>query len=198
MNRYLLLSYANAFISYLMRSTNIDLDSIKTVYVFGSVARGDFDKTSDIDIFIDTENKKVETNIKKVLSKFIASDEIKKFELLGIRNEIKVTVGDIEEWELKESIIDDGIILYSSTLPSKKPYFIVTVDTIQDITKRNRVFRKLFGRREKHYKNKGTLSEINAETIDNKTFIAPAEKINKPLKILSKENVKYKIIKVWK
>src|SRR3989338_4347098 len=46
LNRQLLISYAQAFVSFLFRTPGMKSGDIKFIYLFGSVARGDFDEDS--------------------------------------------------------------------------------------------------------------------------------------------------------
>ena len=52
MENYKLISYAVDFVSFLIQSLDSDVNTIKNIYLFGSVARGDADKNSDIDLFV--------------------------------------------------------------------------------------------------------------------------------------------------
>ena len=199
MNRELLISYAYSFVSFLFADPKIHEAKIKTIYLFGSVARGDFDRDSDIDIFIDSESKGIGKLAEMTVSKFLKSDEGKKFRLMGIENEIKIMHGDIKEWELYESVKNDGLILYSSSVSEGlNSFFLVTVEPISEITKRNRVMRKLVGRKEKHYKGGGLVEDLGGEVLDSRVFLIPTEKIKKVLTIFSKEKVNYKIKKMWR
>lgn len=201
MNKELLISYSCSFISYLFRDIKIKECGIISIYLFGSAARGDFDKESDIDLFIETEseNKEIEKIIERTFRKFLNSEENKKFRLMGIENEIKVLHGKLEEWDLKDSVENDGILLYSQTpnVSGLKSSFLVSMSPIKDITKRNRVFRKLLGRKEKHYKEKGLVNELNGETIQPRVFVVPSDNIHAFLQLFSKEKVDYKIRKIW-
>ena len=53
--------------------------------------------------------------------------------------------------------------------------------------------RKLFGRKERYYNDKGLVLELNGEILESRTFILPSEQINKVLRIFSKEKIKYRI-----
>src|SRR3989344_6258302 len=201
MNRQLLISYAEACISFILRSTRINIDEIKTIYLFGSVARGDFDKESDVDIFIDTDEKyedRISKFSKICLEKFYKSDEFKKFKLMGIENDINIMAGEADAWELKNSVKKDGLILYSSsTNPSFKKYFILEIHAIENITKRNRIMRKITGRNEKSRKEKGIIYEIGGKILGPRHFIVPSENISKITKILSKENAIFRLTEIW-
>lgn len=201
LNRGLLISYAIAFVSFLMRQPEIKTNMIKSVYLFGSVARGDFSAKSDIDIFIDTD-KKNEDLLAKITKKsaknFLNSDERKKFLMLGVKNEINVKYGDVKEWELYSSIKSEALVLFSSSVtPFFKKHFLVEVKPISNIAKRNKIIRKLIGRKEKYRKETGLVSVSGGIVIDSRHFIIPAETLKDILPIFSKERVLYELREVW-
>ncbi len=202
MNRELLIAYTFGYLGCLFSQSRIKNMPIKSIFLFGSVARGDFDKDSDIDIFFDVEDKYAETIesiIKASEKNFYSSESNKKFLFLGIKNEIKPMVGDLQKWELKESVEKDSIVLFSSSFSSGlKKHFLITIKPIKDIKERNAVFRKLVGRKEKYYKGGGLVKEIGGQQLDKRGFIVPAEKVNSVLNIFSKKKVDYFLEPVWK
>src|SRR3989338_4271368 len=113
--RYKLLAYAIDFVSFLVQKNNIQ-DEIKNIILYGSVARGEAGKESDIDLFVDVINDKkdIEKEIKKRYNEFKESVKYKQYwKMLDIQNEIKVNVGNIKKWkELQSSIVANGIVLY--------------------------------------------------------------------------------------
>src|SRR3989338_4632819 len=98
-------AYIFDFLSFVFENKEL-FDSIKKVILFGSVASGEFDKNSDIDIFFDVKGDK--TKIEPELNNTLKSFEIKSektWKLKNISLPIKNVVGDIEEEkcaELKE------------------------------------------------------------------------------------------------
>src|SRR3989344_9060838 len=110
-----LISYALDFASFLMQNIS-NKEKIRNIVLFGSVAREEADKESDIDIFIDIvkENKETENEIQKILNKFENSTKFKNYwKLLNIKNEIKLMIGELDKWtDLKQSIIANGVSLY--------------------------------------------------------------------------------------
>src|SRR3989338_1271167 len=96
-----LIAYVMNFASSIIKE-KIGKD-IDRIILFGSVARGDFDKESDIDVFIEGE-KDIEREIENLLSIFMKSEIQKKWELKGLKNEISLKIGKLNEWELKRSI----------------------------------------------------------------------------------------------
>lgn len=201
MNRELLLSYAHAFLSFLFRARGASGGGIKSVYLFGSVARGDFDEDSDVDIFINTDrnHEKDAIRLSKIaLKNFYRSGESGKFRLLGVTNQINVKCGDIKAWKLLDSIKSEGIILHSSSAsPLLRKYFLVEIKPVKDAAKRNRIIRKLAGRKEAERKEKGLVEEISGQVLDSRHYIIPAEKISLVTRVLSKENAFFQLKEVW-
>src|SRR3989338_7024376 len=106
MERREIYSYLYDFVSRL--AERIEEDSIKQIIVFGSVVRGDFDKESDVDIFVDTKNSSaIESIVRKVLNEFYSHSR-QTWVLRGVENQIKPIVGDLDsdKWSaLKREII---------------------------------------------------------------------------------------------
>ncbi len=120
---YNLVSYAMDFSSFLMQNIK-EKDRIKNIILFGSVARGESNKESDIDLFIDIINEdKIEEESNKILKDFYNSTKFKNYwKLFNTKNKIKLTIGKLDEWEdLKNSIISNGLSLYGKyqEIPAK-------------------------------------------------------------------------------
>lgn len=195
-----LLALCYAYVSYLFRGKNVQ-EKIKTIYLFGSVARGDFDKESDIDIFIDIE-KTNEIFIKKAsdnaLRKLYAI-EGKKWELKGVINPLAIKIGDISEWDLKESIIREGIILFGqSSAVGMQKYLLFSVILSKEPKKRIRIIRKLFGRMEKEYQEQGVVQKYNGRILSPRVFIVPAIALKEVTHFLAEEKVQYAFEEIWK
>lgn len=200
MNRELHISYAQAFVSFLFRTPGLDAGKIRSVYLFGSVARGDFDESSDVDVFLDTG--KDEKDILKfsgiALKNFYRSEECRKFRLLGIANRISVKCGNVRRWKLLGSVKSEGIVLYSaSTSPFFRKYFLLEIKTIKNVARRNRIVRRLSGRKETKRKEIGLVEQIGGEILDSRHYIIPAEKIVAVTPVLSRENALFEIREIW-
>src|SRR3989344_9275165 len=109
MNRSKLIALAMNFSSFLVGRVEV-----KSIILFGSVARNNFDDESDIDIFVECD-KKVGKKIGKILELYKKTEEYEKFRLEGVKNEISLKFGKLDDWkDLKRSIISGGIALYGS------------------------------------------------------------------------------------
>ena len=175
---------------------------VEEIFLFGSVARREATKESDVDLFFNlkTKEKEIEKKIKEQLAKFYKSSIYEKFSLNGIENHISIKVGNLEKWKLKRSIISEGIILYGkykNTPEDIKGYALFVLKPIRDITKRNKIMRKLFGRKEKNYMSEGLIMEMKGKQLSPTSFIVSLEKINEVINILNFEKIDYTLIEFW-
>jgi len=194
------IAHAMSFISYVFPK----IDGIKEIILFGSVARGEADKDSDIDLFFDIEDEKQEKRIMNVLEielkKFYKSKFAEIGEMKGIKNPISIKTGILEKWKLKRSIISDGISLYSKykEIPKGLEGFVYfNLDPIKNIAKRNNIIRNLFGRKEKNYITEGILEKIQGKKLSPTSFIVKKEYANQITELLNKAKISYKLFELW-
>jgi predicted nucleotidyltransferase len=111
----MLRAYAVSFVSYFISKIGEKLSYIDRITLYGSVAKGEATKESDVDIFIDTEKRRqIEQTVKKIVNKFPESKEALWFKAKGIQNEINVKIGKLSEWkEIHRSVASTGINLWS-------------------------------------------------------------------------------------
>jgi len=204
MNRYELIACAMDFSSFLLKSSIAG--DIKNIILFGSVARGDFDSESDIDIFVDTvEGRAIGNEVAKLLSAFEKSETHEKWKLRGLKNPISVKTGQLERWELYRSIISSGILLYGKyeRMPEDAKYhFLFVLDFRKmDRSRKIKLWRELYGYRqkvgEKVFVSKGILEEISGKKIERGVIAVPAEHKEKILDFIKKNGIKHKIIEIW-
>lgn len=203
---YRLIAYAQDFVSFLLDKLNKDSMKINQIILFGSLARGEAEKGSDVDLFIDTTDEKIEEMIKQIKEKFYESVKFKKYwKLLGIRNEINCITGKLKEWEdLRRSIIANGIVLfgkYKSDV-NTKPYYLFIVFPGKNRNKNMSVWRGLYGYSQKvgkkNYAKKGLVEEYDGEKLARSVFIIPAEHTQKIQFYLKHHKFKHKILPFWK
>ncbi|MEK6890504.1 MAG: nucleotidyltransferase domain-containing protein [Nanoarchaeota archaeon] len=200
MNKEDLIGYTESFISFVMSEIG---KSVNQIILFGSVARGEFDKKSDIDLFFDVKREdrlNIEENLKKRLSKFYKSKLFEIWKLKGIENVISIHVGVLNEWKLKRSIISDGIILYGKYKEAPenlKHYLLIVNEPIKDIAKRNKIIRKTIGRKEKAYTKEGVLKKANGKIISQRVIMVPIEDSKQIIDLFHREKVSFKIYEFW-
>lgn len=123
MRNELLRAYSVSFVSYFVSEIGERLKDIDSIILYGSVAKGEAGKESDVDLFIDTTNGvKISGIVKRIADSFPSSKEFLWFKSKGVQNEISVKCGKLSEWkELHRSIASTGIILWSRFEPEERP-----------------------------------------------------------------------------
>ena len=194
-----LIAYATAFVSFILPKIEVE-----EIILFGSASRGEATKESDIDLFFNIKNKNKEKEIKNIikeqLNKFYKSYIYKQYKLKGLDNKIEIEVGDLNKWKLKRSIISDGITLYGKykTTPEKlKGYTLFNINPIKDITKRNKIIRQLFGRKEKTYTSQGIIEKTGGKQLSPASFIIPLENSKEVISFLSSEKLDFSFFELW-
>ncbi len=179
-----LIAYAMDFASFLVQKTKFN-DQIKNIILFGSVSRGEASVESDVDIFIDIieENKKSEEDIKKCMEDFLRSAKYNHYwKMLDVKNEIKLTIGILNEWkQLQSSIIANGITLYSKFKTTVKEGSYKTLfvwENIKPESKRVLFKKQLLGYNQNMHFYNGLLQKYNGERLGKGCIIVPLEHSN--------------------
>jgi predicted nucleotidyltransferase len=175
-----LIAYAADFASFLLEHRGIM--QIRMIVLFGSAARNEADKESDIDIFIDTvkDDKKLAADISKTLDNFYSSSKYGNYwKLKGVENTISLKVGRLDRWkDLKNSIISNGITLYGKfqDMPQGAEHkAIFSWGRIMPESRRTLLSKRLFGRREKDKFYEGLLQKYSGRKISPGTVIVSNE-----------------------
>ncbi len=193
-----LIAFASSFVSFALERLEHDVNEI---ILFGSVARGDFSKDSDVDLFFDaaSENQKLDRDIKAIIAKFYISKICQIWRNKGIANIINVKAGILDKWKLKRSIISDGIVLYGRYKSGIKsqPFILFNFEPIKDITKRNNIIRALYGRQEKKQQTHGLVNKYKGKRLSPTVFIVPVQASQEIIVLLNKEKINYVMIEVW-
>ena len=110
-----LTAYAYDLISYMMLQREFIKINVNKIILFGSVARGDYTKKSDIDLFFHS-NKKNKEIIYKISQNFVNSERHTKWEVQGVKNEFHIIVANLSKnkWEgLRQNLDKNAIMLYT-------------------------------------------------------------------------------------
>lgn len=190
-------AYASYFAYYLLLNFKEEIDKI---ILFGSVARGEAGKESDVDIFVELKkNKNAEKDIKRIIEDFYKSREALIFKTKGINNRINVIAGKLDDWkELKKSIESNGIILYGKySYPGKgeKKYGIVSWDKIG--RNRGAFLNKLYGFSVKEKRYNGLIENYKGKKLGKSSIMIPVENLDEVMRLLSKYKVNARIIEVY-
>jgi predicted nucleotidyltransferase len=200
MNKTDLISYTIDFVSFLIKKKS----KINKIILFGSVARDEFDKESDIDLFIDTNINQDE--IESILELYEISEDNKKYELEGIKNKIRLKIGKLDEWEsIKRGIISDGILLYGKyeEMPKGIKNYILFKISIKKTERKNKIkiWRKLYGYKQKVgkkiYHSMGLIEENDGKKLALGLFLIPNEKSQMIIKYLIEKKINYELKEIF-
>jgi len=193
-----LVSYAIDFASFLMQNLK-ESNKIKSIILFGSVARGEATSKSDVDVFVEvfSESTILEKEINKIKDDFFESTKFKDYwNLFGIKNEINIIVGKLEDWKLKDTMLGSSIVLYSKYSPKLdegENKVILYWDVIKNNSKRVMLSKKLFGYSHYGKKYKGFLEVYGGVKLGANVILIYAEEMNLFLKEFRKFKVKVRI-----
>src|SRR3989344_3974678 len=195
-NKYF--GYASQYVSFILH--NID-NSIQEIILFGSAARGEATRSSDIDIFfsVQQENKTITKRVLELTKKFYATEFCRIWKNMGIDNEIKPIVGVIEDWNLKQSIIANGITLfgkYRASITEGSPMVIIYWEPVKNQSKRVLLSKNLYGYSYKKKQYKGLL-EKDAKLGAN-CIAVTLEKAQPIINIFNKMKIHFKSMYVGK
>jgi len=201
MERSILLAYVLHFISFLMEDVSI-AKNLEKIILFGSVARDDFDEESDIDVFIETDEKYKSL----ILDRLRVFREIERWKLIGIKNDIKLYIGYLKNYSgLRRSIISDGIYLYGKYQEKPKDLsqyvlFSISLEKLNRLEK-IKLWRGLYGYVQKigrkTYRSEGIIKKIGGRKIGRGVFLIPAEYSQKIVSLLKPRRISYEIIEIW-
>jgi len=196
-----LIAYTYDFVSYFLLQPEIDKFNINQIILFGSAARGDFTKESDIDLFIDViENDKNMGQLGRIMNKikdsFFESERMNKWKILGIKNDFSIIIGRLKDskWrDLRENISLYGIVLFQRYIGKKKGknYVAVKWYAPKQINIRVKLARKLYGYKQKGKFYEGMLKKINAILLGGGAALIPLQHLTKLTKILKELKIKF-------
>lgn len=194
-----LIGYTLDFVSYLVSS----MEGIDRVILFGSIARGDFDTESDIDLFIDTKIKKLEVRVSKLVESYYTTSRAKTWKLKGIERDFSCIVGELEnqEWkDLKRAMMNNGIILYgkySAAAEKVHHYTILSYGSIPTESKRVSVHRFLYGFTAGKTKYLGLTDKYHLIKLGTGCLLVPIEYILKIKKFFQEKKIPIKLYDMW-
>ena len=203
-------SYIYDFLSLVFENDEIK-NEIKSIVLFGSVAKGVYDKKSDIDLFFDVKHWKnketIERNLKSVLKSFEIKAE-KTWNLKGMKFPINFIVDSLESetWtNLKDEIISSGIVLFGDykETPENVEHLFLFYYTLNNLNRKNKMkfIRKFFGysirKKDKEYKQKGLLEVMGGIKLSSNVILIPSRDVLNVKNVFNEYKIKYKIKEIW-
>ena len=176
-----------------------DLDNLKAILLFGSYARGEEDKKSDIDLLVVINSKQPKKYLKEVVRRVSSID---KEGLISLR------LTNLRDYDpgffqnvLREGKILFGCLVVDNKKLALKPYRLVNYDLSKlDNSKKVRISRRVYGyiskKDNKRYEYKGLKDEEEVLIYPNSTVLIPENSLGF-IEFLKRENVPFKEKKIW-
>ncbi len=196
-----LIAFALDFTSFFVQKVN--LEKIKNIILFGSVARGEESRESDVDIFIDVakEDSSAEEKYSKVVELFMRSVKYNHYwKPMGVENQIRLSIGKVEKWKkLHPNLVANGLTIYGKyTFPLKEgkhqTFFIW--ENIKPNSRRALFNKRLFGFKGSERFYPGLLQKHEGERMGKGCILVSLEQANIFLKFFRQSKVTVKIKKV--
>lgn len=193
-------AYPSYFVSYLLNELK-DYSNINKIILFGSFAREDANKNSDVDLFIDfkKKSKKFQKEIETITESFYKSREALMFKNRGIDNKINIIAGRLEEWkELKESIESQGVVLFGGYISSNikgRKFIIFMWDNVK--INRGAFLNKLYGFKSNSKEYKGLIEIYEGRKLGKSSFMIPLEKSRDFYEMFKKYKVNASSVEVY-
>ena len=191
----------NSFVEKLLR---VAPPSLSAVILFGSLARGNFHKASDIDILLvyNEENpRKHLQEVAKVISELKPHREIRP---------VFTNLKDLDPSLLRE-VLKEGVVLFGKLILTPdniglRPYKVFSYDlSSSSSTVKTRVARLIYGyvsekkvgEKIKRYEYKGLINRKDCFVLGRGVIALPLEDAEGFKKFLEINNIKFRTIEVW-
>lgn len=178
------------------------IEEIKIIFLYGSMARGEYTSRSDIDLLILTSDNSKQEEIQNTIIELESKTGCTVQPIIRTIDKLHDT-----DSGLLQNIFNEGKILYlkepeeipSALLLKQKPYIIYSFK-ISNLSQNEKVRfnRELYKQVRKNYEYKGLLNKLGGKKISSGCIIVPQKNKDIIDKFLNKFSVKFKQLKVWK
>lgn len=202
-----LLSYASYFVSFLIDNLGGRVDNVNRIILFGSVARKEAVKRSDVDFFVDVKRNSAgfRRMVGKIEKDFYESREGLLFKVRGVDNKVNVKVGKLDEWkDLRESLAEDSVVLFgrgavegqqkAGEREKMVEYLIMSWEKVGK--NRGAFLNKLYGFNVRGKRYEGLLEKFGGRRIGKSCIMVPRSKSREIGRLFKKYIVKVRVMNV--
>lgn len=185
---------------------------VKCVFLFGSVAKGDVDRRSDIDVFVVLDTREKPESLEEFEAISNAALEVGREFDKGIQLVVtNAAFSGLDDYFV-ERVLTEGEVIYARDMPIKvealelEPHHIVTY-SMKDLSQSDkmRVKRRLHGRvSRRKYKDReyvseyrGLVRELGGVSLGRGCVLVPAKALEKLEGVLKELKVKYRATPTW-
>src|SRR3989344_8850555 len=185
-----LIPYAMDFASYFMEHMG---DSyVKNIILLGSASRGDAGGDSDVDTFIEMDERN-EKEAKKITEGFYKSRKFNDYwKLMGIENEIRPIFGRLDKWkQLHGSLLSDGIVIYGKFFKKTDGahQVIFAWENVKSPSKRVMINKKIIGYTQGKKRYSGMLQKLGGTRLGKGCIVVPIENYSQFYDVFRKQKI---------
>ena len=176
------ISYSMDFCSYLFDKEPGLINDIKTIILFGSGARGELEKDSDLDLFIETKenDEQLEEKIEAIKEDFYTSNRFKNYwELIyGSNYPLSIKVGNIKSWSsIYPALEAEGIVIYGNYSSVNNDGKKKVLFSWENIKGKNRInlYRNIFGYSSNDKDYPGLIEKYQGQRLSKGSILIPIE-----------------------
>ncbi len=176
-----------------------DLPHLKAIILYGSYARGDFDRRSDIDLLIIVDAQQPKKFLKEVIKRVSSIDP---------EGKISPRLTNFKDYDpaFFQNVLREGRVLFGSLVVGAKnlalqPYRLINYDlTTLPASVKVRISRRVYGytslKGAKKYRYQGLADEEGVFVFPTSTVLLPESNMGF-ISFLKRENVPFEERKVW-
>jgi predicted nucleotidyltransferase len=202
------LAYAADFVSYVLQKLSArEAAMIELIALFGSAARGDTTRDSDVDLFIQSPNTiTIERKVAAILNDFEKSTRVLDYwRPLGVRLPINVKVGRTPTAfaVIPDALHEHGKVLYApyrSSVPKSRKSGIRGVvfswENIEKPSSRANINRNLFGYESHGKEYPGLVARVGGRRLGKGSIWLPLEHLVEVERLFRKNRVTCRLMRV--
>lgn len=195
------LAYAGDFVSYLIQNlTPRELALVDHVVAFGSAARGDTTRDSDVDLFVQTSAPRaLESRIKALIDAFESSTRVRDYwRPLGVRLPLSVKVGQPEDWAvIPAALAEHGKVLFGPYRPPTAGQAVGVVFTWENVSApgvRTNLYRNLFGFVSHGKRYPGLVAKVGGQRLGKGAIWVPLEHLQTVQRVFRDHQIACRIV----
>lgn len=195
------LAYAGDFVSYLIQKlTPRELALVDQVVVFGSAARGDTTRDSDVDLLVQASDARaLEARIKGLIDEFESSVRVRDYwRPLGVRLPLSVKVGQPEDWAVvPAALAEHGKVLfgpYRPPGPGQASGVVFTWENVSTPGVRTNLYRNLFGFLSHGKRYPGLIATVGGQRLGKGAIWVPLEHFERTRRIFREHHIACRVV----
>lgn len=196
-------AYAADFVSHLLQKLEPEeLRLVEQIVLFGSAARAETTAESDVDVFVQTEEReRLRPRVAKLVQGFEDSTRVQDYwRPLGVRLPLSVKVGQPSDWDsLPDALAEHGRVLYGAYRPPSprgRSGAVFCWENIESPRVRVNLFRNLFGYVSHGKRYPGLVHQLKGQRLTKGAIWIPVEHLTEVRRLFRSQGVTCRVVTI--